>query len=92
MKFSASKVNVINELALLQGIVEKRTTMPILSNVLLTARGEKVEIMATDLEVGMKSIFEAEIKEEGKAAINGKKLFDFIRLLPEDRPIDFLKG
>lgn len=91
MKFSASKVNVINELALLQGIVEKRTTMPILSNVLLTARGEKVEIMATDLEVGMKSIFEAEIKEEGKAAINGKKLFDFIRLLPEDRPIDFFK-
>ncbi|HPB59419.1 MAG: DNA polymerase III subunit beta [Candidatus Saccharicenans sp.] len=91
MKFSASKANVINELALLQGIVEKRTTMPILSNVLLTARGEKVEIMATDLEVGMKSIFEAEIKEEGKAAVNGKKLFDFIRLLPEDRPIDFFK-
>ncbi|HNT01138.1 MAG TPA: DNA polymerase III subunit beta [Candidatus Saccharicenans sp.] len=91
MKFSASKANVINELALLQGIVEKRTTMPILTNVLLTARGEKVEIMATDLEVGMKSIFEAEIKEEGKAAVNGKKLFDFIRLLPEDRPIDFFK-
>lgn len=91
MKFSASKANVINELALLQGIVEKRTTMPILSNVLLTASGEKVEIMATDLEVGMKSIFEAEIKEEGKAAVNGKKLFDFIRLLPEDRPIDFFK-
>ncbi|HQH60151.1 MAG TPA: DNA polymerase III subunit beta [Candidatus Saccharicenans sp.] len=91
MKFSARKDNVINELALLQGIVEKRTTMPILSNVLLTARGENVEIMATDLEVGMKSIFEAEIKEEGQAAVNGKRLFDFIRLLPEDRPIDFLK-
>ena len=91
MKFSASKSNVINELALVQGIVEKRTTMPILSNILMTAKDGSIEVMATDLEVGMKSVFEADIQEEGQAAVNGKKLFDFIRLLPEDRQIDFLK-
>ncbi|HAV41314.1 MAG TPA: DNA polymerase III subunit beta, partial [Acidobacteria bacterium] len=91
MKFSTGKTNIINELSLLQGIVEKRTTLPILSNILMTARGDRVEITATDLEVGLKSVFEAEVKEDGRAAVNGKKLFDFVRLLPEDRQIDFAK-
>ncbi|MDD8020271.1 MAG: DNA polymerase III subunit beta [Acidobacteriota bacterium] len=91
MRFSASKTNIVNELSLLQGIVEKRTTMPILANVLMTANSQRVELIATDLEVGMKSVFQAEVKEEGRVAVNGKKLFDFIRLLPEDRNIDFLK-
>jgi len=91
MKFSTGKTNIINELSLLQGIVEKRTTLPILSNILMTTRGDRVEITATDLEVGLKSVFEAEVKEDGRAAVNGKKLFDFVRLLPEDRQIDFAK-
>lgn len=91
MKFSASKSSIINELGLLQGIVEKRTTMPILSNVLIRAEKDKVVMMGTDLEVGLKTYFEAEIKEEGVAAVNGRKLFDFIKLLPEDRNIDFVR-
>lgn len=91
MKFSASKNNIINELGLLQGIVEKRTTMPILSNVLMKAENGRVEIMGTDLEVGLRTYFEAEVKEEGLAAVNGRKLFDFIKLLPEDQDIDFIK-
>lgn len=91
MKFSTSKNNIINELGLLQGIVEKRTTMPILSNVLMKAEKGRVEIMGTDLEVGLRTYFEAEVKEEGLAAVNGRKLFDFIKLLPEDRDIDFIK-
>lgn len=91
MKFSTSKNNIINELGLLQGIVEKRTTMPILSNVLMRAEKGKVELMGTDLEVGLRTYFEAEVKEEGLAAVNGRKLFDFIKLLPEDQDIDFTK-
>lgn len=91
MKFSTSKNNIINELGLLQGIVEKRTTMPILSNVLMKAEKGRVEIMGTDLEVGLRTYFEAEVKEEGLAAVNGRKLFDFIKLLPEDQDIDFIK-
>lgn len=91
MKFSATKNNIINELGLLQGIVEKRTTMPILSNVLVKAGRGSVELMGTDLEVGLKTSFEAEVRQEGKAAVNGKKLFDFIKLLPDDRNIEFVK-
>ncbi len=91
MKFSTTKSKIINELSLLQGIVEKRTTMPILSNVLIKALKEKVEVMGTDLEVGLKTYFEAEVKEGGQAAVNGKKLFDFIKLLADEQPIDFIK-
>jgi len=91
MKFSTAKSNIINELAILQGIVEKRTTMPILSNILLKAEKDRVEMMGTDLEVGLRTFFEAEVKEPGVAAVNGRKVFDFIRLLPEERDIDFQK-
>lgn len=91
MKFSATKNNIINELGLLQGIVEKRTTMPILSNVLVKAGKGSVELMGTDLEVGLKTSFEAEVRQEGKAAVNGKKLFEFIKLLPDDQNVEFVK-
>lgn len=91
MKFTATKNNIINELGLLQGIVEKRTTMPILSNVLVKAGRGMVELMGTDLEVGLKTSFEAEVRQEGKAAVNGRKLFDFIKLLPEEKSIEFIK-
>jgi len=47
----------------------------------MTTRGDRVEITATDLEVGLKSVFEAEVKEDGRAAVNGKKLFDFVPAL-----------
>ncbi|MDD8030442.1 MAG: DNA polymerase III subunit beta [Acidobacteriota bacterium] len=91
MRFSATKSKIINELGLLQGIVEKRTTMPILSNVLIKASKGRVEVMGTDLEVGLKTFFEAEVKENGQAAVNGKKLFDFVKLLSEEQAIDFIK-
>lgn len=91
MKFVANKANIITELGLLQGIVEKRTTMPILSNVLMKAEKGKVELMGTDLEVGLRTFFEAEVKEPGSAAVNGRKLFDFIKLLPEEQSIEFSK-
>jgi DNA polymerase-3 subunit beta len=91
MKFLVSKTNIISELGILQGIVEKRTTMPILSNVLMKAEKDRVEIIGTDLEVGLRTYFEAEVEEEGLAAVNGRKLFDFIKLLPEDQKIEFIK-
>lgn len=91
MKFSTNKNNIINELGLVQGIVEKRTTMPILSNVLIRATKSRVEIMGTDLEVGLKTYFEAEVSQEGRAAVNGRRLFEFIKLLPEEQIIEFIK-
>ena len=59
MEFAIAKESFLKALQRVQGIVENRKTMPILSNVLISAQPEKIEIIATDLEVGMKSSFPA---------------------------------
>ncbi|MGB4703984.1 MAG: DNA polymerase III subunit beta [Candidatus Saccharicenans sp.] len=91
MRFITSKNNIINELSLLQGIVEKRTTMPILSSIMIRATKGTVEMMGTDLEVGLRTKFEADVRTDGRAAVNGRRLFEFIKLLPEDQEIEFIK-
>ena len=55
MKFSIQKKDIFTELQLLHGIVEKRNTMPILANILVSASGSEVELKGTDLEVGLNS-------------------------------------
>jgi DNA polymerase III subunit beta len=87
MKFSIPKTSFLEELQLLQGIVEKRNTMPILANILMTVSVREVELTGTDLEVGMKSHFEAQVDEPGGNTVNGKKLYEIIKSLPEDLPV-----
>ncbi|MFO7865226.1 MAG: DNA polymerase III subunit beta [Candidatus Aminicenantes bacterium] len=89
MKFSAEKKEVFRELQLLQGIVEKRNTMPILANILINASEKGVEMIGTDLEVGMKTHFSADTKDPGAITISGKKIFEIVRSLPEGKPILF---
>lgn len=72
MKFSVSKDRILDELQNLQGIVEKRNTMPILANILLNVTDTEVEITGTDLEVGMRTHFAAEIEETGTVTVSGK--------------------
>ena len=54
MEFTIARSDLVRELGLLQGVVEKRTTIPILSNVLVEASGEKITLTATDLELGIR--------------------------------------
>ena len=89
MIFSTKKQDILNELQLLQGIVEKRNTMPILTNILINASDGVVELIGTDLEVGLKTHFTASVKEEGTITISGKKVFEIVRSLPEDQEITF---
>lgn len=63
----------------IQGILEKRSHMPILSTVLLTAKEEELEISATDLEIGFQDTYQAEIIKPGSVTISGKKLLDITR-------------
>src|SRR5690242_16373234 len=83
MEFSVSKADLVRELSLSQGVVEKKTTIPILSNVLLEARGDRVHLTATDLELGIRCSCPARIKKEGAGTLPARKLLDFVRLLPE---------
>lgn len=89
MKFSIAKEDIQRELQLLQGIVEKRNTMPILANILINASESEVELTGTDLEVGLKTHFPADIDEQGAITISGKKLFEIVRSLAEDKKIIF---
>ena len=75
MKFSTKKEDIANELQLLQGIVEKRNTMPILANILVNAKEKEIELIGTDLEVGLKTHFPAKIQETGSITLSGKKVF-----------------
>jgi DNA polymerase-3 subunit beta len=89
MKFSILKENILDELQLLQGIVEKRNTMPILANILMKADGNEIELTGTDLEVGLKTHFEAEIEEPGAVTVSGKKIFEIVKSLPDGKKVTF---
>ncbi len=92
MKFSIKKEDILGELQLLQGIVEKRNTMPILANVLITASENEVELIGTDLEVGLKTHFPAQIEETGSITISGKKVFEIVRSLADEQTVYFNEG
>ena len=83
MEFSVTKSALLNELNTTQGVVERKTTIPILSNLLVEAKGSRVTITATDLELSVRTSCEAKIKKEGAGTIPAKKLLELVRLLPE---------
>ncbi|MBZ5703074.1 MAG: DNA polymerase III subunit beta [Acidobacteriia bacterium] len=83
MEFSVTKSALLNELNTTQGVVERKTTIPILSNLLVEAAGARLTITATDLELSIRTSCEAKIKKEGSGTIPAKKLLDLVRLLPE---------
>jgi len=87
MKFLVPKERFLDELQLLQGIVEKRNTMPILANVLMNVSESEVELTGTDLEVGLRTHFPADIQKRGAITVNGKKIFEIVKSLPEGQTV-----
>jgi DNA polymerase III subunit beta len=84
MEFSISKTALTKELGFVQGIVEKKNTIPVLSNILIESVGENtIRIIATDLDVTIRCETEAEIGKAGSMCVQARKLFDISRLLPE---------
>src|SRR5450432_4643780 len=83
MEFSVTKSAFLNELNTTQGVVERKTTIPILSNLLFEAKGNRLTITATDLELSIRTSCEAKVKKEGSGTIPAKKLLELVRLLPE---------
>ncbi len=84
MEFTIKQPALNAELDLLQGVVERKNTVPILGNVLLAADGEGLELMATDLEVSVRGRAEASVKEPGAISVSARKLFEIVRLLPDN--------
>jgi DNA polymerase-3 subunit beta len=85
MEFRIDKDTFLKALQKVQGIVERRNTMPILSNVLIEASPERLHITATDLEVGMKSSYPIEVVQEGKITVSAKKVYEIIKELSDEK-------
>lgn len=83
MQFTVDKSPLLAALAKVQTVVERRNTLPILSNVLLAAEGGELELTATDLEVGLRGVYPAQVKKAGRITLHARKVFDIVREMPE---------
>ncbi len=85
MKFDIERKKLLKGLSLIQGVVEKKKTLPILLNVLIETTNDKIILTATDLEIGIKNTYDSNIIEPGSITVNAKKLFEIIKELPEEK-------
>lgn len=83
MEISTSKNDLLKELTLTQGVVERKTTIPILSNLLFEVEESTLRISATDLDLGIRCGCPATVKEGGSGTIPAKRLFEIVRSLPD---------
>jgi DNA polymerase-3 subunit beta len=84
MKFTLNKAQLLKELNLIQGVVEKKNTIPILSNVLIDVKGPtSLTLVATDLDISFQTQCEADVSQPGSVILQARKLFDIIRNLPD---------
>ena len=83
MELVVRKNELLRELQLFQGIVERKNTIPILANVLIEAKGNEILMLATDLEVALRSRCTATVAKSGSLTLPAKKLFEIVKALPE---------
>src|SRR5918992_4730695 len=91
MEFTISKNALQKELGFVQGIIERKNTIPVLSNILIESVGENaIRFLGTDLDVTLRCETEADIKSPGSMCVSARKLFEIARVLP-DAPVNFRK-
>jgi DNA polymerase-3 subunit beta len=84
MEISVRKFDLLSELLLLQGAIERKTTMPILANIMAEAMPDgRLQLAATDLDLGLTTSCAAGVKKSGGCALPARKLLDYIKLLPD---------
>jgi DNA polymerase-3 subunit beta len=82
MKVRIGRDELLTGLQRVQGVVERRNTMPILSNILIEAKQDGTEIVATDLEIGMRGLYKATVQKPGSITVSARKLYEIIKELP----------
>jgi DNA polymerase-3 subunit beta len=83
LDITVTRAELLRELTAAQSVVERKTTIPILSNFLFEADGERLMITATDLDQSLRTSCPARVKKAGACTVPARKLYDYIRLLPE---------
>jgi DNA polymerase III subunit beta len=83
LEISISRQDLLRELTATQSVVERKTTIPILSNFLVEADNGRITITATDLDQSIRTSAPAKVKKPGSCTIPARKLYDYIKLLPD---------
>ena len=83
MEITVSRQDLVKELTTTQSVVERKTTIPILSNFLIEAEGDRLNITATDLDQAIRTSTAAKVKKPGACTIPARKLYDYVKLLPD---------
>jgi DNA polymerase III subunit beta len=89
MKFTSERERILEPLQAVIGVVERRQTMPILANVLLSAKNGRLAVTATDLEVELVAGGEVTVQQAGDITVPGRKLLDIVRALPDKANVTF---
>jgi DNA polymerase-3 subunit beta len=83
MEITVSRQELLRELTATQSVVERKTTIPILSNFLLEAENDKLTLTATDLDQAIRTSATVKVKKPGACTVPARRLYDYIKLLPE---------
>jgi len=83
LEITVSRAELLRELTAAQSVVERKTTIPILSNFLFEASGERLTITATDLDQSVRTSCAAKVKKPGACTVPARKLYDYIKLLSD---------
>src|SRR5436309_13924325 len=83
MEITVSNFELLRELTATQAVVERKTTIPILSNYLFEAAGDKLSLTATDLDLSLRTACSAKVKKEGSCTIPSRKLHEYGKLPPD---------
>ena len=83
MKFSIQQEALLQPISQVVGVVERRQTLPVLANFLISAQGGRLSVTGTDMEVELIAVVEADIPQEGEVTVPARKLVDIVRKLPE---------
>ena len=92
MKFIVVKSDIFKTLSHLQSIVNKKNTLPILSNILIEADKNMLTLSATDMDISIKETISCEVVELGSTTLNAQIMFDIIKKLPETSEIEFISN
>lgn len=84
MKFTIKKDEFIKGLSRVQSVADRKSTMPILSNVLIECNESGLSLTATDLEIGIRGVYEASVSEPGGLTLSARKLYEIVRELPSE--------
>ncbi|NNK38419.1 MAG: DNA polymerase III subunit beta, partial [Xanthomonadales bacterium] len=83
MKFSIQRETLLQPITQVVGVVERRQTLPVLANFLISAQGNRLSVTGTDMEVELITSVEADVQQEGEITVPARKLVDIVRMLPE---------